>query len=1124
MMSHREALDAAVAVFRELGWDRADQADVLRLPLGTPEQQRTARAGLKSGDWREWASQVDPSTGRTSYRWMYFFDVSPAMLALFAVRQGVDTARAARLLREVRDLDDSIAVEVIVARGEEYASHVLRDAYRSVSRAWEHTETALGGLAVRLVERLQLPIPDDVDYLKDWVALAWRVLVSPEQANPRGVPSDIIQPRYAEYAHAAVAAGVHALGPFVEALTVAVERGWINRIETVGLAFEGLDAAQRPGDRKAWLQLLKSPLAATDDEFLARADALVTTLSHGDAFAIDSIAPILIRDADEPVLLDVVTLGLTSKTKKARLATLKAAATRTTPPQETREAVAPLVADLLDERDRPTARAAQTLVDAWQLSPESADGTESEVRGLWHPTPEVWDVPRFDLGEISADALTQSAALLVRRNKRGLDVEVERFLALANGVAYQDGEQLRSALAGVQPVWVNGLSDIRAVLHEEQLHSADVWPEGTDHSLGSRLAGGITRLLGTARPADFAGVNFRPLDIARDGAVALRLGEVPCLLSTPSWVDLRIDPAELLQRLKVYAWQDAVASEADLFVALTRLDHELMTDDLRAGFRKLDVAVVLQNGLRLGVKAGPAVVAYAADPVVDPGLKRDDRWWVSGDITTPDSLKAFPPRLVDLQPWEAPGLAIFPAWGDTTYVAPDEEDGAVGVAMRQLVRRARPLSPAQAIGLLAAQRSSHEAAAADLAVAVEEAWERGLLQPGVADVRYLDGGQPRQLAAMATAFGELAEQGMLSVVWPVLDALLTVSLGAPRMLAGTAEVMEAIESLLPEVLAAVNAGSAGPDVLGLPGVRALADRGGSSRAVRAAKAVVAQLPEITVEAAPSPEPEPPVDFDAIWPADAGTAPAVEDGVAIEARWIDPEASTKRVAVIFTLPETGERYWRRIGWFYDLENEGQCAVERFDGELAERSNWDGWLRWDRGSRRIVVADERNGMVGPNGPLPSTASMGGPLTVAMSAVFLAALGDGGDGYYYVVSALKNGILASSAAIRSAIRQLLESPDVSPARMMRLLEKTPQNLPVLWPLLTESVRFAAAQETPPRWLNRILDVALIHAPILAEAARRGLIPADDAAWPGLVALAERPGSSTALKKARQLRAALS
>ena len=114
--------------------------------------------------------------------------------------------------------------------------------------------------------------------------------------------------------------------------------------------------------------------------------------------------------------------------------------------------------------------------------------------------------------------------------------------------------------------------------------------------------------------------------------------------------------------------------------------------------------------------------------------------------------------------------------------------------------------------------------------------------------------------------------------------------------------------------------------------------------------------------------------------------------------------------------------------------------------------------------------------------------------------------------------------SAIPEAAVRALVRHPDVSPARMVRLLESDATTLPVLWPVLVESVRHAATVDgAPPHWLNRVLDVALLHAAHLREAADRGLLPGDAPTWPGLAALAARPGSSAALRKARDLSAQL-
>lgn len=97
--------------------------------------------------------------------------------------------------------------------------------------------------------------------------------------------------------------------------------------------------------------------------------------------------------------------------------------------------------------------------------------------------------------------------------------------------------------------------------------------------------------IGAWRAAGTPLTDARRLGIDSPGArreveVVARLGALPVPLSTPTWEDLRIDPAELLSRLRRYRDEGVEAGRADLALALTRLDASLATkavrDDLRA--------------------------------------------------------------------------------------------------------------------------------------------------------------------------------------------------------------------------------------------------------------------------------------------------------------------------------------------------------------------------------------------------------------------------------------------------------------------------------------------------------------------------------------------------------------
>ncbi|MCL2090746.1 MAG: hypothetical protein FWH11_05910 [Micrococcales bacterium] len=869
-MARNPRLDEAVAIFKELGWEGHAYADAVMLPLGTKAQQKAALAGLRSGEWGVW-----------DRRWRSQVKVHVGMLWLFAIRLGVGARRTAEVMqgdlhhffwnkwRPGRDespqrMPSEVTFTVLVERGPDFAQTFVRHVCTPRTR-WggEHCATLGSGMAVRLVTHHQLPVPESVEYLKDWAAHAEGVLVG-DTGNPLAVGyggtlvdglfdlplcEEVIRDRFAEHVRAGVAAGVAGTGPFGQVVPAGVARGWLDRTEAVELVLTALDGASRPGDRKAWLGAWLDGLHATDQEILVRADMLVPVMAAGGAPAIDRLAPVLIAGVDDDLLSDVATVALTASTKKALRAVLGALAARGRPTADVREAVGPQIVALDAGHDRALTRAVQAAVDRWGLDAGGSPAPAS-VEGMWRPTPPVWTTPDFDHGEETTEVLTRLAAELADRGWRSVayDVVVEQFLAVANAVARRDAALARGALSGVQVGSVPGLEPA-AIWVRGDLPWTGSWPE-------------LPVLL------DSPGYSPIPLH-ARDLAVFQQLGRVPCVLSEPSTVDLRIRPEDLLARLVAYADVGAAATEADLLLALARLDVSMVDSGLTGRFERLTVPVLL-DGRPMALTAGAVVSRYLADPMVEPDLTLDPdttsrhpidhRSGWNARPTTPASLHDLPQRLIS---WMSRTPAVFPTWGDAAFandVTQLRDDcfyfsrrgiGSrdTGLVMRQTARRSAPLTPGAAVNFLTAQRGLHPDAAFDAALAVTEAWDRGLLRPGTADVRYLDWlDEPKAIAGTARALGEVARQGLLSVVWPVLDDLAAVATSGPRLKTGAVEVVETIAALLPEVGHAVTTGLAEPSVLDLPGVRALAVRGGSSRAVQVARSIV----ELCVSPTPAP--------------------------------------------------------------------------------------------------------------------------------------------------------------------------------------------------------------------------------------------------------------------------------
>lgn len=1073
-MAVNPRLKEALEIFRELGWDKADVADAPTLLLGTKEQQKVALAGLKTGDWGEYG-EVGPDT----YGWISAVNVNATMLALFALRLGADVRMEVRL---PWNTDDVVLARCVAQRGEAYAATFIDQVCVPRLRRSEHSLSARGEAAVRLVCDLGLPVPEKIDYLKDWAVVALAALTGdvaeiPWPDDHALPPLDELRPSFDEHWRAAVHSGVPMTGPLGKLLSAAVKAGLIERDAGMEQLFASLDAAVRPGDRKALTSLIVNDFAVTDDELVTRVDALIPILSHGEAPVVEGFGPRLIANVADDLVGEVALACLYVKTQKAVRQVLTALKKRDFPGQATAELLYDRLGELAQSRDKATVKLAEAVLANWNITP-AAPSEEPEVTGLWQPTPELWSVPRFELGEVTPEALTEALRVLTSRGDvAAFGLEADRFLALAVALANHSLDDTRRALTGISSVsWA--------------------------HVVRNWLAGE------PARPRWQAG-SF--LWYMRVESTFDHLGQIPCLLSQPSRVDLSVEFDDLVASLKKYAAADVPVLQADLVMALARLD--VTKADANASLPEVPVKLV--DGRLLRRNAAQVVMSYLKRPFVDmeAPFASPDR---NGILAWPKSLVGLDRNMV-VNDRIGRYFGVFPNWGDALNIDLDRRLylDVASVMARQLARSAKPLGPGAAVNLLAVQRHGRPEHATESALALQKAWERGLLVPGVADIDYLDwDGQLRNIGSFVESLREAADRGMLSVVWPVLDDVLVASLKAPRMLAGTAEAAQAMQDYVGEVLAAVTEGVAPASALDVPGVRALAARKGTSKAVDAARGVVKHLPDQQAE--PQQLAAPALDtalFKKIWPAAAGTKPNIPDGATYSLR--EAGSNTKQPhlqldMVVPSYPASVFEIKSPTREFLEIRNLGQAISKRVS--QAEPEGKESWLYWDGDA--LVADDSRN---------RSEATP--ELSDALIAVLIAYTGVRADNVHQKrewaaerLQELAEKEAYGSAAVKAATIGLLPYHEVwSPARVVHTLEKQPELLPYLWPTLSEPLRFAGNLDTIPKWVNRVLDVVTLHAEILLEATRRGYMPAD--AWDGLDALAAKKGSSAALKKARVL-----
>ncbi len=1099
-------LEKAVEIYRSLGYEETDFQDILNLGTGSAEEQKLAREGLKSGEWSE-IKQLSENT----YGIVPVVDVDLGKLAIFAVRVGVDARRAANVLRQ----GDEIALKAIEARGEIYAVNFIKAACTSNRRIWEHSLSVLGMLAVKLVHRMNLEIPESVEYMKDWAAVVARVL-KPKRREQNfdesfALKKEEIIGRFSEHIEAGISVNVPSTGPFSEVLIWGVENNILTKEAAMEQIFYALNSAQRPGDRKAWVNVLEQ-IGLTDDDIKSRTETIIPLLGLGESALLERFAPVLIESASEDLLYPVLISCTGAKVKKIKKIILSSVLKREKP--KSVKEYEEWILLYKEDDDKSIVKLAEALEKAWELKLEKEDIKE-EVQGLWRKTPKLWELPKFEVGEASPEALTDLLAVILERKESVEDLVFERFIAMANSIAYKNPVEAKISLAGIP---INDSSGIWALGR---------WAKDIENEVSKTAKG---ELLYTRRVVSFASID-----------------KWPCLLSTPSYEDLSISPSDLTDRLLIYKKENLLyVSEPDLQLALTRLDVDLLEEkDVKKYSEKLkgmNLKILLPSGELLcddhgnEVLASEMVVEYLKDPYIEPEFTpgKTPYWKIELDI--PKSLKTLPKRLSYSHDSM---FSIFPTWGDYSLTAVHrnyEVYHGQGIALRQIARRRKPITKGALMNWLAIGANLSDENAKDVIKATHEAWERGLLLPGLADISYLDwnGGKPSNLASMALSMEGMAKDGMLSLVWEAACDTVEVSLTAPRMLSGTAEVVKLLRDYLDEAIFAVENKLAPKSILEMKAIKRLAAKTGTSKAADYAKEIVNKLKSYDTDVKDIEKSEEvsktkasPNDFDEVWLRLPEPKKLIHDNVSMSVKALELRKNEKVFQFNLKLPDAPDcEYQVTIaGWLYGLINEGQVSAFEADskGEIINEDEKAVWLHYDSLTKKIEVSRFRNWRNKENGPLKGEAA---PYSRALLIIAVALLAQDGESIYGSKSLAKKLVKSgelNTDTLRDITRELLLHEAVSPAKLVRVLEKERELLSVFWVMLTECLIYAGEEtvknKKPPVWINRVLDICIYYADYLKEASDRGLISAEDARWQGLLEIANCNTKSAAIKKAKSL-----
>ncbi|MDO5099496.1 MAG: hypothetical protein Q4D85_12190 [Corynebacterium sp.] len=1077
-MKHNDALAKAVEIFKELHWDQANLSEVLQLEIGDVKQRKIARDGLAKGDWsRGFFDEND------KYRTQSLIDVDRDMLACFAIRVGVDARRAVELAPVGRP-----GALVVASRGPKYAEEFIDRTCRADFRVWEHAFAHRAGIAMWLGTLPDFTVPAHVGYLRDWACLcADRITDYPaELLTDEPLPEkEDLKPRFYEHLAQGVQLNVPATGPFGALIPAAIDIGWLTRQQGLDLVLQALECAQRPGDRKKWSEILSDTLAITAEEIAAHGELFAGLLSTGEAPLVETFGLPLIASATGVQLADIAMSCLFVKTGKALTAVLKALHARLEKlPENDRlelcSLIGPRVTELSNQRNAGVKKAATALLSLCEVQPATATADTATDALPWKSVPPVWHLPLFDAPSPGISTLAHLVETLNTFEGATSDVRDEEFVVVAHHLLRDDTATFTRGIKRLNEYFFNqATSKILSPWEAPQWESS--------------------------------------LVDMRTQAVFCYADTMPALLSTPTWVDYAISVADFCARITEYEKESLPVYAPDFLLAVFRLED---LKEAAAQLKGCTVGIVGIDNSPVEKNVAEVLDLLSADEELnsrmygEPSTKESNLNWFYNEL--PKILNKIP-NLLHPKTYITCAYEMFPrsnherfdmlAW--TSYSHP-----TLGHIATQAARSIKPLESEVAVNLLGVQRDQEPEVRAECRQALLDAFDRGLIEPEKLNATDLDQSSfPTNLAGFAHAMREVAEEGLLSVVWPVLDGLLVASGKSQRLFAGTAEIAALMADLAPSVAQALAVGDAPARYGAVPGLRSLAQRKGKSQAVVMAREAVAALPDHegpTAEVVDKQTATEPIDFDTQWIARASEKPRIIDGARLSGfRLADSHTKKKTAELTLDIPGFDEPVIvNKSGWFHDIEAEAQVQCEK-GGE-------SGFLYFESGT--FFFSRWRNRKDNTHAPLTVKP------TKHSDFVFLVVIGCLASEYEVewarncVTTMMREGTFCPPETVQEATQQLVQFAEFSPARCVWLIDKNPMTVAYLWPIITASLQHAASKETPPNWTAKVLACALNHAELFAEATRRGKIPAEQ--WDSLSVLAQAKKKTAAKTKAQQLR----
>jgi|GEM_PF-7047873 hypothetical protein len=802
-------LRLVITTLKQLGWDKAEFADAITLSLGIPGQQRSIKQALDYRPWRiidikkEIATQTIGKTPVIDIR----------LLSIYGLRVGVKPQHTARYLFGTHH--NTIA-QLISDRGINYAKEFVRHAYNPYVLMEPTTLDATSNVitSVILVHSplwKDLPIPKHNHYLLMWAFITAAIYGAEEVATINGkadLPTKTaLRKRFNEHIQACREARIEIMGPFGFCAATGIRLNLVPRPEPISWIIDALMLATERTHKRFLLKLLTNEIKITDKELLRHRELLKPAITNHDIQIVEEIGHRLLAVIDDQEILEFAQGALDTPTTKAKLLSLQALSERGKLPFTLVLKLRSRLKTLAGHSDDTISQLATNILESWNIAEQdllpAISTTPKDI--LWQPTPRLWKAPRFERGPATVDGILDLLPDLTI-NPAVSDLPTEQLLARIITLASTDTEAARRAIA-----------DDALVFRDRGL------------------------------------IQGKSIALMREREAILRLGSIPCLLSEPSYVDLSISASDIVQRLERYHEVGAAVLPFDLYLAMLRLDvNDLDYGMLKQRLAKLKVPLARLSFIRQDHNVPDIVLSFIDDPFPEHYLRQyrhlDNRWVPHWNMSVQSLLYCPFPR----EPWTShygefdPGM--LPRGEDEVWISMRWSQIAnaehVTKLAKQAAYRSRPFGPGLAMNMLAIQRPRRSGIFEDVWLALLQSWDRGLLRPGVADPKWLDWKiEVDTYTGLPETLVKIAREGLLSVVWPVLDAMLVASHRNYRRIIGSHEVSQAMLELAPEITRAIEAGAAPKSAAKPPGLGLFAIKK-QGRVYAIAREAAAKLPDV----------------------------------------------------------------------------------------------------------------------------------------------------------------------------------------------------------------------------------------------------------------------------------------